>query len=126
MGRPQTVSDWRDAGRWRWPQGLLWLLAGSSSVPEYESYTLYPGDATTRALVARQAERMRRLDAAGTPPPPPPPPPPVQPMTMQADVADAPAPPGERPSSLTWPRMAAPYPGVPPMPPSPPVPSEFS
>jgi len=27
MASPQTVSDWRDAGRWRWPQGLLWLLA---------------------------------------------------------------------------------------------------
>ena len=27
MASPQTVSDWRNAGRWRWPQGLLWLLA---------------------------------------------------------------------------------------------------
>ena len=27
MASPQTFSDWRKAGRWRWPEGLLWLLA---------------------------------------------------------------------------------------------------
>ena len=27
MASPETVSDWRDGGRWRWPEGLLWLLA---------------------------------------------------------------------------------------------------
>ena len=27
MACPQTFSDWRNAGRWRWSEGLLWLLA---------------------------------------------------------------------------------------------------
>ena len=85
---------------------MLWLLAGDSSVPDYDSYTVYPSDASTRALVMNQAARMRRLDDAGTPPPPPPPPP---------VVAATPA------SPLAW--QASPFPGMPPMPPSPPVPS---
>ena len=84
---------------------MLWLLAGSSSVPDYDTYTVYPGDASTLALVASQVARMRQLDAAGSPPPPPPPPP---------------------PSLLSWQRLAAPFPGMPPMPPSPPVPSAYA
>lgn len=27
MSTPVSPSDWRAAGRWRWPEGLLWLLA---------------------------------------------------------------------------------------------------
>ena len=83
---------------------MLWLLAGSSSVPDYDTYTVYPGDASTLALVTSQAQRMRQLDAAGTPPPPPAP---------QA-------------SPPYWQRLAAPYPGMPPTPPSPPVPAAYA
>ena len=86
---------------------VLWLLAGSSSVPDYDTYTVYPGDASTLALVANQVQRMRQLDAAGTPPPPPPPPPPPA-------------------SPPYWQRLAVPYPGIPPMPPSPPVPAAYA
>ena len=27
MSTPVTSSDWRGGGRWRWPEGLLWVLA---------------------------------------------------------------------------------------------------
>ena len=81
---------------------MLWLLAGSSSMPDYDTYTVYPGDASTLALVTTQVQRMRQLDAAGTPPPPP----------------ATPAP--------YWQRLAVPYPGMPPTPPSPPVPAAYA
>jgi hypothetical protein len=57
----------------------------------------------------KQAERMRQLDVAGRPPPPPPPPPP-QPVIA------------EQTPPLAWPRLAAPFPGIPPLPPSPQLP----
>jgi hypothetical protein len=66
--------------------------------------TVYPSDSSTLALVKKQVERMRQLDAAGTPPPPPP-----QPVIAEQ-------------TPLAWPRLAAPFPGMPPLPPSPQLP----
>jgi len=83
---------------------MLWLLAGSSSVPDYDTYTVYPGDTSTLALVTNQVQRMRQLDADCTPLPPPP---------LQA-------------SPPYWQGLVAPYPGMPPMPPSPPVPAAYA
>ena len=84
---------------------LLWLLAGSTSVPDYDSYTVYPGDASTLAKVTNQVARMRQLGASQSSSPPPPPPPPPSPSSAPP-APDAP-----------------PYPGVPPYPGMPPMPS---
>jgi hypothetical protein len=51
---------------------MFWLLGGSSSVPDYDTYTVYPGDASTYSLVKDQAARMRSLDTQPVPAPPPP------------------------------------------------------
>jgi hypothetical protein len=63
---------------------MFWLLAGSPSVPDYDTYTVYPDrDASTLALVAKQVARMRLLDAPPpASPPPPPPPPPASPAAV--------------------------------------------
>jgi hypothetical protein len=51
---------------------MFWLLAGSPTVPDYDGYTVYPDrDASTLALVAKQAARMCMLGTqhASLPPP---------------------------------------------------------
>ncbi len=63
-------------------------LAGSPSVPDYDTYTVYPGrDASTLALVTKQVARMRLLDA---PPPASPPPPSPNALVRDAPPASSP------------------------------------
>ena len=92
---------------------IFWLLAGSSSQPDYDTYTVYPGDASTLALVRQQVGRMRQLDAPAVPPTPDAPPPDAPP-TPDAPPPSAPPPP---------PLPSPPFPRVPPFPGVPPIPS---
>ena len=43
---------------------LFWLLAGESSTPDYDGYTVYPSDVSTAAIIEDQVQRMAAISAA--------------------------------------------------------------